>query len=223
MKQKDIEILIQKYLNGETTPEEEKALALEVSRGDAPQEWRIIAEMLGELTIDEALYDKMMAERSKKPRIIKFWPWVAAACVAALLIVFLAPPREEARQMAEVEKTITPKKEVKDSVKTEPVSQTIQEDKQLAQVAEKISTTAKPKHKQMERIVEHAPTHNDLAEAKAEPNDADVHEDLPSVSDRRMEDFYERSTNIHRCGQQLVHRVSMNNNPTSSKTQYTNL
>lgn len=93
MKQKDIEILIQKYLDGETTPEEEKTLALEVSRDDAPQEWKIIAEMLGELTVDEALYDKMMDERNKKPRIIKFWPWVAAACVAALLVVFLAPPK----------------------------------------------------------------------------------------------------------------------------------
>lgn len=103
MKQKDIEILIQKYLDGETTPEEEKTLALEVSRDDAPQEWKIIAEMLGELTVDEALYDKMMDERNKKPRIIKFWPWVAAACVAALLVVFLAPPKEEVRQVAKIE------------------------------------------------------------------------------------------------------------------------
>lgn len=93
MKKDNIEILIQKYLNGETTPEEEKVLALEVSRDDAPQEWKIIAEMLGELTVDEALYDKMMAERNKKPRIIKLWPWGAAACVAALIIVFLVPPR----------------------------------------------------------------------------------------------------------------------------------
>lgn len=93
MKKDNIEILIQKYLNGETTPEEEKVLALEVSRDDAPQEWKIIAEMLGELTVDEALYDKMMAERNKKPRIIKLWPWLAAACVAGLLIVFLAPPK----------------------------------------------------------------------------------------------------------------------------------
>lgn len=93
MKKDNIEILIQKYLNGETTPEEEKVLALEVSRDDAPQEWKIIAEMLGELTVDEALYDKMMAERNKKPRIVKLWPWLAAACVAGLLIVFLAPPK----------------------------------------------------------------------------------------------------------------------------------
>ena len=94
MTRNDTETLIQKYLNGETTAEEERLLALEVSREDAPEDWKIIAEMLGELTVDEALFDKEMAERKQKPRILKLWPWVAAACVAALLIVFLAPPRD---------------------------------------------------------------------------------------------------------------------------------
>lgn len=108
MKSKDIEILIEKYLNGETTPEEEKALAAEVSRDDAPQEWKIIAEMLGELTVDEALYDKMMAERNKKSRIMKLWPWVAAACVAAILLMIPTPPKspltpERGESVAKVE------------------------------------------------------------------------------------------------------------------------
>ena len=94
MKKDNIEILIQKYLNGETTPEEEKKLAVEVSRDDAPQEWKIIAEMLGELTVDEALYDKMMAERNKKPRVIKLWPWLTASCVAGLLMIVLTPPKD---------------------------------------------------------------------------------------------------------------------------------
>lgn len=112
MKSKDIEILIEKYLNGETTPEEEKALAAEVSRDEAPQEWKIIAEMLGELTVDEALYDKMMAERNKKSRIIKLWPWVAAACVAAILLMIPTPPKspltpERGESVAKVEEVKT--------------------------------------------------------------------------------------------------------------------
>ena len=57
------ELLIQKYLNGETSTEEERLLALEVSQEDAPLEWKMIAEMLGELTIDEALFDQIMTER----------------------------------------------------------------------------------------------------------------------------------------------------------------
>ncbi len=88
------ELLIQKYLNGETSTEEERLLALEVSQEDAPLEWKMIAEMLGELTIDEALFDQIMAERRQKPLTMKLWPWVAAACVAAVVAVLLLPSRE---------------------------------------------------------------------------------------------------------------------------------
>ena len=50
----EINQLIDKYLEGKTSPEEEQRLALEVNRADAPQEWLIIREMLGELTLGEA-------------------------------------------------------------------------------------------------------------------------------------------------------------------------
>ncbi len=110
MTNKDTEILIQKYLNGETTAEEERLLALEVSRDDAPDDWKVIAGMLGELTVDEALFNQMMAERSHKPRIVKLWPWVAAACVAALLIVFLGPPRKDAPSKPQIAKVETGQK-----------------------------------------------------------------------------------------------------------------
>ena len=78
----ETEILIKKYLNGETTAEEERTLACEVAREDVPDDWKVIAGMLGELTVDEALFDQMMAERKTKPRIVRLWPWVAAACVS---------------------------------------------------------------------------------------------------------------------------------------------
>ena len=42
MTRNDTELLIQKYLNGETTAEEERQLALEVSREDVPEDWKII-------------------------------------------------------------------------------------------------------------------------------------------------------------------------------------
>ncbi len=110
MTNKDTELLIQKYLNSETTAEEERLLALEVSRDDAPDDWKVIAEMLGELTVDEALFNQMMAERSRKSRIVKLWPWVAAACVAALLIVFLGPPRKDAPSKPQIAKVETGQK-----------------------------------------------------------------------------------------------------------------
>lgn len=223
MKQKDIEILIQKYLNGETTPEEEKALALEVSRDDAPQEWKIIAEMLGELTVDEALYDKMMAERNKKPRIIKFWPWVAAACVAALLIVFLAPPREEAKLVAKVTQPVVVKDNTKDSVKIEKTQKPITEEKHIAQTAKSKATNTQPKRNAKASSAEPVVTTNDFAMAEDITATEVSTEDIQSVSDEMMEEFYANSANIQRRGQELIYRVSMNSSLPSNNNQYTNL
>lgn len=117
MTYQETEILIQKYLNGETTAEEEKLLALEVSRKDAPSDWKIIAEMLGELAIDEALFDKIMAERKPKPSLVRFWPWVAAACVAVLLGIFVGPPREDTNSNPQIAK-VEPKPEIAEEPKT---------------------------------------------------------------------------------------------------------
>ena len=110
MTYKDTEALIQKYLNGETTTEEERLLAIEVSREDVPDDWKVIAEMLGCLTVDEALFDQMMAERKRKLRIVRLWPWLAAACVAALLIVFLGPPKKDVPKEPQVAKVDTGEK-----------------------------------------------------------------------------------------------------------------
>ena len=127
MTYQETEILIQKYLNGETTAEEEKLLALEVSRKDAPSDWKIIAEMLGELAIDEALFDKIMAERKPKPRLARFWPWVAAACVAVLLGIFLGPPREDTVSNPQIAK-VEPKPEVTEEPKTVESQETVKSD-----------------------------------------------------------------------------------------------
>ena len=65
MTHKETEELIDKFLNGETSLEEENRWALEVIRNDAPREWKIIAVMMGERAIDEALFDYIMAERNR--------------------------------------------------------------------------------------------------------------------------------------------------------------
>lgn len=88
MTHKETERLITRFLNGDTTMEEEKRLALEVARDDAPEEWKIIAGMIGELTTDEALFDQIMAERTihrfmRRPK--RHWWWAAAACLLLLV------------------------------------------------------------------------------------------------------------------------------------------
>lgn len=66
MTNKEIQQLINKYLEGETSPEEERQLALELQRDNLPQEWQAISLMLGELTTGEAEYDAIMEQRKQE-------------------------------------------------------------------------------------------------------------------------------------------------------------
>lgn len=68
MTNKEIQQLINKYLEGETSPEEERLLALELQGDDMPEEWKTIRMMLGELTMGEAEYDAIMEQRKEKER-----------------------------------------------------------------------------------------------------------------------------------------------------------
>ena len=68
MTNKEIQQLINKYLEGETSPEEERLLALALQGDDMPEEWQAIRQMLGELTIGEAEYDSIMEQRNEKQR-----------------------------------------------------------------------------------------------------------------------------------------------------------
>lgn len=88
MTQQEVNRLIDLYMEGKTSPEEEHQLAIEVNRSDAPAEWKIIAEMLGELTLGEALYDQTMAER-KRVRIRRYIGWSIAAVAACMTLWFV--------------------------------------------------------------------------------------------------------------------------------------
>ena len=217
MTHQETEILIQKYLNGETTAEEERLLALEVSREDAPADWKIIAEMLGELTIDEALFDQIMAERKPKPRLMRFWPWVAAACVAALLVVFLGPPREDTvskPQIAKVEpkkdvatepKAVEPKEISNSEASAQPlpthktkhksrVSKKAEEEQQVSEPQDQPEETIEP-------IAEPENTTNEIVQAEEIPQ--------PDPIDEFRRDFHKKSANIRERGMRVMRRVAM--------------
>ena len=88
MTQQEVNRLIDRYMDGKTSLEEERQLAIEVSRPDAPAEWKIVAEMLGELTWGEALYDEEMAAR-KRVRLHRYIGWSVAAVAACLTLWFV--------------------------------------------------------------------------------------------------------------------------------------
>ena len=86
MTNKDIQNLIDKYLAGETSPEEEQQLALELQQHqDQPEEWQAVKLMLGELTLGEAEYDAIMNDRSQKPSAVI----IALRTVSSIAAIFL--------------------------------------------------------------------------------------------------------------------------------------
>ena len=198
MKYNETELLIKKYLNGETTADEERLLAREVSRDDAPVDWKIIAGMLGELTIDEALFDQMMAERRQKPRIIKLWPWLAAACVAALLIVFLGPPKDDVSTQPQIAK-VEPqnpqpvlKVQESDNVKEKP----------QATVTKKVAKALRKARKKQVAM----PENNERTLIKVEASDIIPYDD-PYMQ------FAEQVRALRERGNRVIQRVSMNSFP----------
>ena len=71
MTDKDIQRLTDRYLAGETTPAEERRLALALrQRGKLSEEWQAVSLMLGELAAGEAEYDAIMAGRRAKPSAV---------------------------------------------------------------------------------------------------------------------------------------------------------
>ncbi len=220
MTYKETEILIQKYLNGETTAEEERLLALEVSRKDAPDDWKVIAEMLGELTVDEALFDQIMAERKQKPHFIRLWPWVAAACVVALLVVLLGPPREETVSKPQIAK-VEPKKtepEVK-AVEPTPVTdekEIVAEPKPTKHIVAKAVAKHHDKDVMPEQQVQEPQKHlEETVEPIAEPTGStnDIAQVEEPVMQDAMKDFKELTRSIRERGERVTHRVAMNSLP----------
>lgn len=98
-----IEQLLQRFMDGETTELEEQFLAEYFSTSDSiPEDWEAYREMFASFATDA--YDFSEEELigiPQKPRMIRILPWLAAACVAALLIIFMAPPREDVSRGSE--------------------------------------------------------------------------------------------------------------------------
>ena len=81
-----IQQLIDKYLEGETSPAEERQLARALLRSDLPEEWQAVRLMLGELTMGEAAYDEILAQRKQKPSAIILALRTISSIAAIMLI-----------------------------------------------------------------------------------------------------------------------------------------
>ena len=107
MTNKDIQTLIDKYLAGLTSPDEERQLARALqSAENQSAEWQAVSLMLGELTQGEAEYDAIIASRkpvSSKPSALlialRFISSAAAIYLVGLFIWLQLQPAPKA-QMA---------------------------------------------------------------------------------------------------------------------------
>ena len=104
--------------------------------------------------INERIMRRMEQETVRKKgqkRLRKLWPWLAAACVAAFILVYTAPPEKEvmeSRSTAEITEAETPKRLSTEMCSTEKRS-TDSRTKELIAMAkpEKVITVKQKAHK----------------------------------------------------------------------------
>ena len=85
MTDKHIQKLIDRYLEGATSSEDEKRLARELLREDIPTDWQAVRMMLGQLAMGEAEYDAIMAKRRQKPSAVL----IAIRTISSIAAIFL--------------------------------------------------------------------------------------------------------------------------------------
>lgn len=104
--------------------------------------------------INERIMRRMEQETIRKKgqkRLRKLWPWLAAACVAAFILVYTAPPEKEvteSRSTAEITEAETPKRLSTEMCSTEKRSTESRTKEMIAMAKpEKVITVKQKAHK----------------------------------------------------------------------------
>lgn len=214
--------LINKYLAGETTVMEErelKRLLLDIPLTQLTKTERSILDLLS-YTDDEEVeediftvdyseeYDKVVQSK-RQSHSIKLWPWVAAACVAAMLIVFLGPPREDTTepQIAKVEpkeKNIEEKPAIQmQESEIKVAEKPLQAPKRIRKAIIPEEAKEEPQEAKTEAISEPTNIENDLARTK------DV--EIPKSSRNANKEFEEFTRSLRERGELVAQRVAAHN------------
>lgn len=164
----------------------------------------------GKMTLSEDFTDRLMQrieQQDEKPvqHRMKFWPRIAAACVAAFLVVLLTPPREE---------TITEPQIAKVEPKTKSVEVKGTEPKAIEPKEQNISqVTARPR--QPHKANRRANVSKRIAKEEI-PTPRPVEEsDIVPFEDSRMQ-FAEQARSLRERGNRVIQRVSMNGLPSNN-------
>lgn len=238
MNKNEIQILIDHYLEGTTTPEEEKTLARELLRDDIPDDWKVVRIMLGELAMTEAEYDADVSEQlSRRKSVILpvYAKWLVAASVALLigLFCFNHVARNEENVIAEVKINHAVEQKVvsNDTVSKEPADnqQTKKTDKKvkisldhktnkhhlLSENTSKIQE--KPVQDMLQPVSDNTELSNEhLHHASTVTNDNLDNYQAPS----RMEEFIVKLANYHHIKGDTLYCTSDKNDSTVICTAY---
>ncbi|MBQ0074922.1 MAG: hypothetical protein KBT34_12100 [Prevotella sp.] len=236
-----IEQVLKRFMHGETTEQEEQFLAEYFSTNDSiPEEWEAYREMFASFFTDaydftEEELNKFVKEEAPKLRTISLWPWLAAACVAALMVIFLAPPRGDSSLNREDDVIAEAKKDSmnKERHHHEPITTT---DKQIAQATKHKGSSVQEQSK-VSPIPRKLTTTASLEATRQEP-DASVSTDLAMVEEPKEshvtrtsnvsedwdeaieQEFRASSAPIRMRGQQVIQRVAMMQAAHRNQPQY---
>ena len=161
--------LIDRYLDGVTTPEEEQTLARMLSADDIPDEWKPVSVMLGQLAMDEAAYDQIIAQRQAAQPTRRRWTLAvrSVAAVAASLLLLLGlshlwQQHSNSKSTSEIAEQIAPAASV--DTTSNIASRTHQVEQLMASTTEKPTTPAK----KATAVKRHTPTAATTSQATAE-------------------------------------------------------
>ena len=130
--------------------------------------------------LNERLMQRMATQEEKKPRRIVIWPWIAAACVAGVMMIWLTPPKNavgEVNETAKVERpTVEPEQTVAQQSEVQPAPAPVK--RIVAKVKPKKSET--PSVKPQEEPV----ATEQLLAQEAKPAESKVEEKSVTLTER---------------------------------------
>ena len=223
MIEKEIQKLIDRYLEGITTPEEEHQLAHELLRVDIPEEWQAIRLMLGELAMGEVEYDDIMESRQKKTPVITMCRrWIAVAASLLLIIGIVATLWQNSNDNETAPETLVVKV---DTIKTNLQQKVEDVKKQPLEMKKNAETVDSAKIIKEQYRMPRPPKHYMAKAEMPEPEYIDKEEQEESAEEeemRRMEmemmaqmqgslqaDFMEMTNEIRQRGERVSQRVEM--------------
>ena len=131
-------------------------------------------------------------EEVRPHRIVKMWPWLAAACVVGFIIMLLMPPRGATENpakgnqlVAKVDTSKVEKSEVAEDQQAEPTPEPTNISTETPQPSKAASTTRRPRQVSKEKPVE-APQEEPVQmseETRMELLLATLNKDVPKMED----------------------------------------